>query len=109
MKVRGKLKGSLEKNNNNKNGQVLNKPQMRLLLKISGGTFYQIQTNVHSKNSNHLRYHIQEPVCSRAIMALDHSRLVKSRKQNLGKQIRPDFFAFDRFTLQILANKSGDV
>ena len=24
--------------------KVLNKPQMRLLLKISGGTFYQIQT-----------------------------------------------------------------
>ena len=29
-----------------KNGQVLNKPQMRLLLKISGGTFYQIQTDI---------------------------------------------------------------
>ena len=28
-----------------KNGQVLNKPQVRLLLKISGGTFYQIQTD----------------------------------------------------------------
>ena len=30
---------------------------------------------VHLKNCNHLRYHIREPVCSRAIMALDHSRL----------------------------------
>ena len=27
-----------------KNGQVLNKPQKRLLLKVSGVTFYQIQT-----------------------------------------------------------------
>ena len=34
----------LFKKNNNKNGQVLNKPQIRLLLKFSGGTFYQIQT-----------------------------------------------------------------
>ena len=32
------LKRSLK--NNNKNGQVLNKPQIRLLLKISGGTIY---------------------------------------------------------------------
>ena len=31
----------------NKNGQVLNKPQMRLLLQISGGTFYQIQTDIY--------------------------------------------------------------
>ena len=31
----------------NKNGQVMNKPQMRLLLKISGGTFYQIQTDTY--------------------------------------------------------------
>ena len=30
-----------------KNGQVLNKPQMRLLLNISGGTFYQIQTDIY--------------------------------------------------------------
>ena len=35
---------TLFKKNNNKNGQVLNKPQIRLLLKFSGGTFYQIQT-----------------------------------------------------------------
>ena len=27
-------------------GQVLNKPHMRLLLKISGGAFYQIQTDI---------------------------------------------------------------
>ena len=32
------LKRSFKK----KNGQVLNKPQVRLLLKLSGGTFYQI-------------------------------------------------------------------
>ena len=31
----------------NENGQVLNKPQMRLLLKISRGTFYQIQTDIY--------------------------------------------------------------
>ena len=30
-----------------RNGQVLNKPQMRLLLKIPGGTFLQIQTDIH--------------------------------------------------------------
>ena len=30
-----------------KNGQVLNKPQMRLLLKISRGTFYQIQIYIY--------------------------------------------------------------
>ena len=29
-----------------KDGQVLNKPQMRLLLKISGGAFYQIETDI---------------------------------------------------------------
>ena len=39
-------------------------------------------------------------------MALVHSRL-GLEIQILGKQIRPNFFAFDRFTLQILANKSG--
>ena len=39
------LKRSFKKKK--KNGQVLNKPQMRLLLKISGGTFYQIQTDIY--------------------------------------------------------------
>ena len=38
------LKRSLKKK---KDGQVLNKPQMRLLLKISVSTFYQIQTDVY--------------------------------------------------------------
>ena len=28
--------------------QVLNKPQMRLLLKISGGTIYQTQTDIYT-------------------------------------------------------------
>ena len=37
------LKRSLKKKQNQKkNGQVLNKPQMRLLLKISECTFYEI-------------------------------------------------------------------
>ena len=31
-----------------KNGQVLNKPQMRTLLKNSGGTFLQIQTDTYT-------------------------------------------------------------
>ena len=31
------------------------------------------------------------------------------RKQILGKQIRPSFFAFDRLTLQVLAIKSESV
>ena len=41
---------------------------------------------VHPKNSKHLRSH------SRAIMALDHSR-IRPRKQILGKQIRPNFLS----------------
>ena len=36
-------------------------------------------------------------------MALDHTEI------RPGKQIRPNFFAFDKYTLQNLANKSGDV
>ena len=46
--------------------------------------------NVHPQNSNHLRSH------SRSITALDHSRLVLENKFS-GKQIRPNFFAFDKF------------
>ena len=34
---------------------------------------------------------------------------IRPRKKILGKQITPNFFAVDRFTLQILANKSGGV
>ena len=57
---------------------------------------------VHPQDSKHLRSH------SRAIMALDHSRLGLENKflENKSGSI---FFAFDRFTLQILANKSGGV
>ena len=54
---------------------------------------------VHPKNSKHVRSH------SRAIMALDHSRLGLKNKFLENKSGRI-FFAFDRFTLQILANKS---
>ena len=43
---------------------------------------------VHPKNSNHLQYHIQEPVCSRAIMALDHSRLGLENKLSENKSGR---------------------
>ena len=57
---------------------------------------------VHPKISNHLRSH------SKVIMALDHNRLGLKNKI-IEKQIRPNLFAFDRFTLQILANKSGGV
>ena len=53
---------------------------------------------VHPKNSNHLRSHL------RAIMALVTVRLIRP-----GKKIRLNFFAFDKFTLQNLANKSGCV
>ena len=49
---------------------------------------------VHPKNS--LRSH------SRAIMALGHSR-----KQNSWKTNQAELFAFDKFTLQNLAHKSG--
>ena len=34
---------------------------------------------------------------------------IRPGKQILGKQIRPNFFAFDKFALQNLANKSGGV
>ena len=53
---------------------------------------------VQPQNSNHLRSHL------RAIMALDHRRLIRP-----GKKIPAEFFAFDKFTLQNLANKSGCV
>ena len=59
-----------------------------------------ILKNVHPQNSNHLRSH------SRAITTLDHTRLGLGNKFS-GKQIGPNFFAFDKFTLQNLANKSG--
>ena len=38
---------NISKKKKNKNGQVLHKPQMRLLLETSGGTFYQIQTEIY--------------------------------------------------------------
>ena len=53
---------------------------------------------VHPKNSNHLRSR------SRAIMALDHSRLGLENK--LGPILRSTSL---EFILQNLANKSGDV
>ena len=46
-----------------------------------------IASCVHPKNSNHLRSHL------RAMMALDHRRLIRP-----GKEIRPNFFAFDKFS-----------
>ena len=46
--------------------------------------------NVHPQNSNHLRS------ISKAITALDHSRLGLGNKFS-GKQIGPIFFAFDKF------------
>ena len=54
-----------------------------------------IASNVHQKTGNHLRSLLI------AIMALDHRRLIKP-----GKKVRPNFFTFDKFTLQNLANKS---
>ena len=41
-------------------------------------------------------------------MALDHGRLGLENKF-LENRIRPNFFTFDRFTLQILPTKSGGV
>ena len=57
-----------------------------------------IASHVHPQNSNHFGSHLT------AIMALDHRRLIRP-----GKKIRPNFFAFNKFTLQNLANKSGCV
>ena len=51
---------------------------------------------VQPQNSNHLRSHL------RAIMALDHRRLIKAGKKN-----QAEFFAFHKFNLQNLVNKSG--
>ena len=47
----------------------------------------------HTKNSNHLRSHLRD------IMALDYSRLGHENKF-LENKIRPNFFAFDKFTCQ---------
>ena len=55
---------------------------------------------VHPKNSNHLRSHLRA-------RALDHSRL--GLENNSWKTNQAEFFAFDKFTLQNLANKSGCV
>ena len=57
-----------------------------------------IASYVHQKTGNHLRSHL------RAIMVVDHRRLIRP-----GKKIRPNFFASDKFTLQNLANKTGCV
>ena len=57
-----------------------------------------IASYVNPKTGNHLRSHL------RAIMALDHRRLIRP-----GKKIPAEFFAFDKFILQNLANKSGCV
>ena len=56
-----------------------------------------IASYVNPKTGNHLRSHL------RAIMALDHRRLIS------GKKNQANFFAFDKFTLQNLVNKSGCV
>ena len=40
------VKGFLYRKHHEKNGQVLTKPQMRLLLKNPGSTFLQIQTYI---------------------------------------------------------------
>ena len=57
-----------------------------------------IASYVHSKTGNYLGPHL------RAIMALDHRRLIRPGKNDQAK-----FFAFDKFNLQNLANKSGCV
>ena len=58
-----------------------------------------IASYVNPKTGNHPRSHL------RAIMALDHRRLLNwAWKKNQAK-----FFAFDMFTLQNLANKTGCV
>ena len=57
-----------------------------------------IASYVHPKNSNNLRSHL------RVIMALDHRKFIRPGKKN-----QAEFFAFDKFTLQDLANKFGCV
>ena len=57
-----------------------------------------IASYVHLKTDNHLRSHLK------AIMALDHSRLIRS-----GKKIRPNFFAFDKFTYGLLTKSCQQI
>ena len=75
---------------------ILEKNNLRTAQEWTKSYFELTAPHVHPKAGNHLRSHL------RAIMALDHRRLIRPEKK-----IRPNFFAFDMFTLQNLANKSG--
>ena len=55
-----------------------------------------IASHVHPKNSNHLRSHL------RAIMALDHRRLIRP-----GKKIRPNFLRSTSLLYKILPTSLG--
>ena len=57
-----------------------------------------IASYVHPKTGDHLQSHL------RAAMAIDHRRLIRPGKKN-----QANYFAFDKFTLQNLANNSGCV
>ena len=56
----------------------------------------QTASNVHPQNSYHLRSHL------RAIMALDHRRLIRPGKKN-----QAEFFAFDKLLYKILPTNLG--
>ena len=77
---------------------ILEKNNLQTAQKWTKSYIELIASYVKPKTGNHLRSHL------RAIMALDHRRLIRP-----GKKIPAEFFAFDKFTLQNLANKSGCV
>ena len=76
---------------------ILEKNNLQTAQKWTKSYIELIASYVKPKTGNHLRSHL------RAIMALDHRRLIS------GKKNQANFFAFDKFTLQNLVNKSGCV
>ena len=75
---------------------ILEKNNLRTAQEWAKSYFELTAPHVHQRAGNHLRSHL------RAIIALDHRRLIRPEKKS-GRI----FFAFDKFTLQNLANKSG--
>ena len=70
--------------------QFANSPEANQIL------YELIASYVHPKNSNHLRSHL------RAIMALDHRRLIRP-----GKEIRPNFLLSTSLVYKILPTNLG--
>ena len=76
---------------------ILAKNNLQTAQELTKSYIELISSYVHQETGNHFRSHL------RAIMALDHRRLIS------GKKNQANFFAFDKFTLQNLVDKSGCV